>query len=495
MALGTISLRQKPVDTSANIPAITNWNPVIGYMVYQDDISDLFYFKLILEVRKNDASGTLIAKIKQRRNGYSPDVNNDEARAFFDLKDIINSQLVDTIFDQNLNSAPFNTIHKLGANDTTKVFSLNGDRTRDKYQIQEVFVKCYQQYSNSADEVPTENATENATATEYWLAASLPLFTPRSTTTSPTGFIQGTEFNKYNMDSDTDSFLSDAKSYTETEYGQTGVINYVYWDSDTNTGDYHTLGFLNHNTNFGSLLEEVRLTYYSANNTTLSINFITNNSTNGGMTPSGANEDDERLLYYGCGTANLEAQTVTGDSNVKPSAAVNDGWAYYTIQAIDSGANIKSQKYYFFKQDKSCKGYKMRRLAWINSLGCYDYFNFTLKSSQTIDIERNNYETLIGTYDKSLFRYNNTQRGKRTLKTTAMLKETLQTDWINEEQAYLLEKLFMSKEVQIVENVDTTYTEGVIITDRSFTRKTNANDGLIQYSFTIEYANPLNTNS
>ena len=48
MALGNITFAQEPVNTTSKVPVITNWTPMIGYMVYQDDISGLFYFKLIL---------------------------------------------------------------------------------------------------------------------------------------------------------------------------------------------------------------------------------------------------------------------------------------------------------------------------------------------------------------------------------------------------------------------------------------------------------------
>ena len=49
--------------------------------------------------------------------------------------------------------------------------------------------------------------------------------------------------------------------------------------------------------------------------------------------------------------------------------------------------------------------------------------------------------------------------------------------------------------VDIVENMDTEFTQGVVITDSSFIKKTSANDKLIQYTINIEYANPINTNS
>ena len=151
--------------------------------------------------------------------------------------------------------------------------------------------------------------------------------------------------------------------------------------------------------------------------------------------------------------------------------------------------------YYFIREDASCKGFKIRRLAWRNSLGCYDYFNFRKKSTQKIEVTRNNYSSIMGRFNASKWYYNNTMRGKKTRQVTAILKETLNTDWITEDQAYLLEKLIMSTDVYIVENADTTYTQGVMIVDKSIMKKTQANDKLIQYTIQIEYANPVNTNS
>ena len=58
-----------------------------------------------------------------------------------------------------------------------------------------------------------------------------------------------------------------------------------------------------------------------------------------------------------------------------------------------------------------------------------------------------------------------------------------------------MEKLIMSTDVYIVENEDTEFTQGVMITDSSIVKKTVANDKMIQYTIQIEYANPINTNS
>ena len=111
-----LSFEQKPVDTTDKVPVITNWTPIIGYMLKQSSIAGYFYYKLILEIRLGSVTDTIIGKLKQRRNGYSPDIIGNAARAYFDVTDIVNSQLVYTIFDQNQTGAPFGSIHTLGAN-------------------------------------------------------------------------------------------------------------------------------------------------------------------------------------------------------------------------------------------------------------------------------------------------------------------------------------------------------------------------------------------
>ena len=102
---------------------------------------------------------------------------------------------------------------------------------------------------------------------------------------------------------------------------------------------------------------------------------------------------------------------------------------------------------------------------------------------------------MLGNFSEDMYVYDNFRGGKTTRSTTAVLKETIQTDFISEADAVLLENLIMSTSVQIVENSDTDYTVPVMITSSSFIKKTVANDRLIKYTIEIEYANPVNTNS
>tara|TARA_A100001201_G_scaffold356_7_gene913 strand:- start:4951 stop:6465 length:1515 start_codon:yes stop_codon:yes gene_type:complete len=498
---------QQPIDdnTSASgtdrVPVLTNYTPACGYMIYRsDDISSYFYYKIVMEVRDTDASGTLLAKIKQRRNGYAPDVSSNYARAFFDLNEIVNSQLVPTTYDQNDTVAPFRTIHKLGANTPAKPFSKSGDAIQGKGQMLLVFIKAYENYSTSASAIPTDQTGDAVTNDLWWAKASLPITTERDAITGGAlEYIQGDAFALYRARLVDNFFLSDVKpmvaqNYHGVNFGTTNEIIVNFLDSN----DYHTLAFMNYNTGFFSNVKFIEIVYYDADASLIgSKQYFENVSANGGEIPTGAKTKFNALIYFGCGVKQLETQSL--NTSARPSNF--SGWKFYTIRGANtstpsSDSDYETREYYFAKKSSAnCKGFKSRRLAWFNSKGGYDYFNFTMKSRQSLDITRDNYETILGRFGGDFYSYNNTGRGKITRKTGAILKETLQTDFIREEEAQLLESLFTSIRVDIVENDDTDFTESVIITDTSFVKKTEANERLIQYTVNIEYANPRNTNN
>ena len=489
MALGNISFLQEPVSTGDQVPVITNWNPIVPYTAYQDDISGLFYFKLILEVRLDSSTGTLLGKLKQRRNGYPSDVSADKARAIFDIRDLVNSQLQDTNANQNSTT---NTIHRLGVDEPSKPFSINYN------QVKGIYVKAYQEYSSSAADGPTEDSSESTNDFRRYIAASLELERARGTDN-----FQANRFNSFKLDDNQARFLSDLKQ----RRGGVEPKDYVYRNY-VQEDDYHTIGFLNgYKTDppavlvdeFSSKMRYVVIRYYDADGDEINSGTdkkLSNKVDAGGCKPAESDgelaNDTQRLLYVGCGPANLEAQSE--DTNARPSN--NSGWAYYKVYGDDGAGSVIADSYYFIKQDASCKGFKVRRLAWRNSLGCWDYFNFQMKSTQTLEVTRDEYQTMIGNFNSDMYSSDNFQRGKQVRRTSAVLTETISTDWIYEEDAQLLESLIMSTNVQIVENSDTAYTVPVLITEKNIVRKTQANDGIkIQYTFKIEYANPYNTNS
>lgn len=519
-----LSIYQRPVATADQVPAITNWTPILGYVIYQSDttVNGFFYYQLALAVYKGaDLNGTLIATLKQRRNGYSSDVSAGRARAIFDLKDIANSVLVDTISDQNCSGVPFGSIHELGANtyectsDATPckpIFSSNGDRNTGETQITRLAVYAYEHYSTDQSDSPSNQPASapsgiSPNESEFYMKASAPLTSARHNTDAGTDpyVFQGNLFKAFCGRSSSSQFLSDViiqKHNFAGGYQLTGHINYV------TDKDFHTLAFLNDFTNFGSDIHKIKISFYEEDGTALNNGFLANSNTGttlyGGCppdnseatgTPANALEDSKRLLYVGVGPANLEAQTINSD--LQPSDIGNRGWAYYTVQGFnDAGSGERTRPYYFIEELNDCKGFVTIRLGFRNSLGCYDYFNFKKKSTESLEVERTKYDSMLGIYNKSVWRYNDTDRGVNINEVKATKKQTINTDWITEEQASLIEKCILSSNVYVIANEFENNTQPVIITDTSYTKKTIVNDGVrIQYSLTIEYANQINTNS
>ena len=209
MSTNNLSIVQSPVDSGEKVPVITNWNPMIGFMIYKDqNISSLFFYKIGLKVYLgSDTTGTLLASYNQRRNGYSVDVTAGKARAFFDIRDVVNTQLVDTVFDQNLDGIPFSTIHKLGDNTyesggsvAYKIFSENGNNSTAQTQIAQVHVRAFDSYATSTSSAVTIFTPSTPVSnTSFYMQSSLDLFNARAIASGgiDTDYIQGIAFQKY----------------------------------------------------------------------------------------------------------------------------------------------------------------------------------------------------------------------------------------------------------------------------------------------------------
>ncbi len=508
MALGNITLPQTPIDSTVQEGlAQTNFTPILPYMVYQDDVSGLYHFKLILEVRLDSAAGTLLAKIKQRRNGYFPDLANKEARALFDIKDIMNDFLGPTVYDQNdSGTPPYRSIHTIGANTPAKPFSKSGDIKRGTFQICKYYVKAYQEYSEDRGVSPTENSTTNVDDTGYVTQIKRNLFMRRGGATAVQESSMTWALSSVQM------FLSDVsvgQGFSGEQYlFGWNIRNYI------KENDYHTLAFVNDSTTFTLTAGASRIyvEYYDETDTQIPVavgqdDWLENEIATGGFPPSTVSTNSARLLYVGVGPKNLEEQS----ANVYLRPSAYSGWKYYRVKAANvSGASITTYSTYFIK-DEECTKYKTRRLAWRNSYGAYDYYNFTMKNTESIEVSRENYNSLLGEFNETAYYYNGLDRGVNTSRVHAKVKETLQTNWIlpghqNPDSnsvasgypvgySQIMQSLFTSDEVYMIENSDTPHTIPVVVTNNTFQRKTRANDNTFQYTVNIEYANPLNTNS
>lgn len=256
-------------------------------------------------------------------------------------------------------------------------------------------------------------------------------------------------------------------------------------------GQYHTLAFLNGKHYLNSEVTRIRIQTKDINDTNLATQYVSNTTLNGGApfgsaitaTVNGGDNTNEGLLYFGCGTAQL-TQLGVSLTNV----------AYYTIRALNVNTGV-SNTYRFDIQDADCKGFETIRLAFLNSLGAWDYYNFTKKSVRKTQINKTaikqNYGTIpyqATTVAGDIFNFDYYNQGTydggtRAFNVNAIETIEANTDFIREEEADVLEELFLSPDVYM--QTGTTF-EPVVINETEYIKQTTANDMLKQYIITIE---------
>ena len=141
----------------------------------------------------------------------------------------------------------------------------------------------------------------------------------------------------------------------------------------------------------------------------------------------------------------------------------------------------------------------------------WDYYTFDKKSVKKITAQESTYQQSDGTWNSSLYEPYGYKGGKKTFRVNAKENVTVNTDYISEEHSDWFEELVNSPEVYILKDWQSPrqqtspYTSGsfrdmmnqyatpVRVSSRGFTKKTIANDKLIQYTFEVEKSRTLNT--
>lgn len=130
----------------------------------------------------------------------------------------------------------------------------------------------------------------------------------------------------------------------------------------------------------------------------------------------------------------------------------NPTWTHYHIQPRNSAADLFTGQYVVFrKATKPCRN-DMRRIAWANRYGGYDYFWFEGATTFTLDSDRKTYRKVRGNYSGTSVTisrydherenyYNDVERGYKIVH-----------GGITKEERIMLESLFTAKKVWIKED-------------------------------------------
>jgi len=264
-----------------------------------------------------------------------------------------------------------------------------------------------------------------------------------------------------------------------------------------NESDYGTISFISTEVGTDGILDRMIVTYYNSSGSVLTEEDIPNTDANGGFTTF-TTATKNQLIHFGCYPANLRNWSTNFDTLL-----ANGTLDYYTVVAENSAGNTITEILRVNLLCPTLKGYEPIRLTWLNQWGVWDYYTFTMKSTKSISTKGSTYQQLAGTWNESIYQPNGYRGGKKAFRVNATEKISMNTDFVNEAESEWFEELINSPEVYILEGFQTdpsfsslnNYVTPARLTTSNLTKKTVANDKLIQYTFEVEKSKTLRTQS
>lgn len=188
------------------------------------------------------------------------------------------------------------------------------------------------------------------------------------------------------------------------------------------------------------------------------------------------------LNVIDCSPQNLIANTTATLTNFQACA-------YYTVrvQGLDVGVNSGFSETFTFYMDTECHRYDTKRLHWLNKLGGWDSFTFTLVSLNTSKVKTSEYQRERGDWNTAgtdwiYTLYHGQDMAFNKFATDQLV---LNSDWIHESvQQWLVRDLYESPKVYL-ETTPGAF-EPVRITNESYQQKQRRVDGLLRETVNIE---------
>lgn len=260
-----------------------------------------------------------------------------------------------------------------------------------------------------------------------------------------------------------------------------------------NLEDYGTLSLMAVNAN----LHKIRLRYLDSTGSTIGTDEVLRTTADGAYN-NWSLQTEKNLLHFGCFPANLRNWSTTFQALVT-AGTIQGG--VIQITSYDVLGNKISKQYNINVNCPDLKNYESVRLCWLNQWGAWDYYTFTKKSTKSLSTKGSTYNQLEGTWNESQYRLDGFKGGKKSFRVNTTEKIKMNTDFVSESENVMFEELINSPEIYILDSYQqdgnfsslNNYVTPVRLTTTSFTRKTKANDKLIQYTFEVEKTKTLRT--
>lgn len=331
--------------------------------------------------------------------------------------------------------------------------NLTGFRTNDN-SILAYVLKFGEEYSTGCDGVTTIFPDLTVTSAFYAWNAALQYREWKDF-----------DYTDFQMDGTSKRFLTNAPSGHLIKYSDSSVLNMFNLTS--------------------SVIDFAEVKTYDSSDNLLGTYTINNTFTTVSTTA-------RRLLSLGCGPDNLNKTTLASGSQPVITTSV----AYYTVQLWnDTSPDVAVSELYAFEIDTRDTRFETKRFWWLNRLGAFDSYSFTLRDTRKVAISKSKYSKLLGGLSGSEWTYTLGDRGQTVLNVIAQESGTVLSNWLSEDEALWMEELFTSPEVYITEvNGDgcdvggtgvTLNIDPIVITSSTFEEKVKKTTKNINY--TIEY--------
>lgn len=164
------------------------------------------------------------------------------------------------------------------------------------------------------------------------------------------------------------------------------------------------------------------------------------------------------------------------------------GYDHYDVTLKTYAGVNASNTFTFYKRCTSKYGLPIK-LYWLNRLGGFDYFDFTLVRRFSGDKVTDSYQKNLGELSGSTWGYDQTDRGNTIYNTSITDKLLAESDFVSTLEAGWIQELFESPEVYYHTGLASGRLVPVDVKQTGYEKKTITNDKCFNISIEVTFAN------
>lgn len=279
--------------------------------------------------------------------------------------------------------------------------------------------------------------------------------------------------DEYNRDFESEYVMTSNQKFLsvyETSYDSNLTERFPIY-----TDDWATLDLMVATGSFATFSDIfVKYQYYDSSNTFLGGDEI---STTG----------DDTVLRWIIPTGTRNITDIGGNGASYLSAGTLDHYKV-SIYLGTGGASQLISDVFNYQIIPDCRPYDVIRLAFLNKLGGFDYWNFNLVSKFTSNIDRTQINRAYLKNDNK-----NLKRGRDVIYSKAVENWTINSDFLTDDQALFIRELVESSDVYMMSE-DNQIAMPVVITDSNWQFKSGLLDGYVQYTINFIKAYDVHIN-